>query len=159
MTAKKNDFIGFGSVFHSALERVVANKFVIQMMLHNTKWHVKGSVFHEIQVFADAQKDKLYHHTEQLLERLHISQASTLMYTEKVGSLTELRENTNQSSSCQILDSLCHAFDQMVSLCHSARILAKVHDDNVTADVLCQQIKYYEFQRISLKRIISSHQS
>ncbi|MBF13789.1 MAG: hypothetical protein CMF46_05455 [Legionellales bacterium] len=144
----------FDSIFHKAVERVVANKFTIKMLLHNVKWGVKGDLFHQIQVFVDQQHETLYRHTEQLMERLHIHETGALVNSERVHELSELPEYCGHKTTQQSLQSLCHAFDKLIGLCCSARLLAQVSTDAVTEELLSQQISYYNAQYVCLRGII-----
>ncbi len=144
------------SMVHASLERVVANKYVIQMMLNHTKWRIKGPLFYPVQAFVEEQKGRISHHIEEIFERMHISNQFCGVNTSNINNLIEIDEYHHQHSSDNMLEHLSKGFKQMVGLCHTAQLLAKVSLDDVTADMLYKQRCHYHKQYISLLKLLSS---
>ena len=136
----------FGTLVSGSLEKIVANKYVMQMMLQNVKWNTRGPLFHKIQHFVDSQRDRLLHNMEEVVERMHMLEASKCIQSFDLQRCLELDEHQSSHKTDELIQKLIGAFRRMIVLCRSGRVLAKVSADDVTADILDKQVCYYRRQ-------------
>jgi len=121
----------------TALNKILADTFVLFVKTKNFHWHVSGPHFRDYHLMFDDQSEQIFATIDDLAERVRKIGGTTLRSVGQISRLTMLSENNADFvEPHEMLTELIADHKKIVVSMRSAHQLAEEHEDVATASLL-----------------------
>jgi starvation-inducible DNA-binding protein len=121
----------------AALNKVIADNFVLYMKTKNFHWHMSGPHFRDYHLMLDEQGDELYAMTDPIAERVRKLGCQTLRSIGHISRSQRVKDNDAEFvSPSNMLSELCEDNKHLAKQLREVHDLCDRHEDIASASLL-----------------------
>lgn len=137
MEAKKQKVV-------DALEKILADTFILYLKTHNFHWNLTGPNFYSLHLLFEKQYEELFEAVDEIAERIRALGAPAPGTIKKYDELTCLKEVSGVPSTQEMLKLLLDDHRTLDKVAHEVFKAAEAVDDQATMDFMIQRMEAHE---------------
>jgi starvation-inducible DNA-binding protein len=128
----------------NALQKALADSFVLYFKTHSYHWNVEGPNFHSLHLMFEGQYTEIWAALDELAERMRaLNEYAPISYAEMIKN-AHINENTQMLSAMDMVKTLAEDNLAVVDTLQSALEIAQGAGDEATADLMIIRIAAHE---------------
>jgi len=139
-----------------ALEKVLADTFVLYLKTHNFHWNVEGPQFRALHEMFEEQYRDLWEAIDEIAERIRALGHPAPGSMDRFKDLAEVRESDLIPSASEMLQQLVSDNGTAARTIRAALSTAQDAGDEATAGMLSDRLAYHEKQMWMMKSMMAA---
>jgi len=139
-----------------ALDKVLADTFILYLKTHNFHWNVEGPQFRALHEMFEEQYRDLWDSIDEIAERIRALGHPAPGTMDKFKDLAEVREGDSIPSAAEMLQQLVRDNATVVRTIRAALATAQDGGDEATAGLLGDRLAYHEKQMWMMKSMMAA---